>query len=95
MEEEKQKRKAKSKPKSIIKLDFVKFSEVKNVFNIKECAIWLDEFQKESEVTQFKSWNHIFHKEWMLDFHAMKLLETIKKRCPLWKVELNTEINII
>ena len=75
MDEEKHEKKAKNKSKTIIKLDFAKFSEVQNLFNIKDCAIWLEKFHSDSDVTQFKSWNHIFHKEWMLDFHAMKLLE--------------------
>ena len=39
MDEEKHEKKAKNKSKNIIKLDFAKFSEVQNLFNIKDCAI--------------------------------------------------------
>ena len=80
---------------NIIKFEFVKFNEVQNVFNTRECAIWLEHFENKSLVTQFKAWSHIFHKECMLTFQNMKVPEAIKRRCPLWKIELNCKENYI
>ena len=93
--EDNKKTKIKKDIDTLMKLTFTKFSEIQNVFNTRECAIWLEVFQSDSEVTQFKIWHHIFHKEWMLSFYSMNLVDTVKSKCPLCKADINSENNFI
>ena len=65
-----------------------RFDNVQNLYNIRTCAICLEEFKENSDVVEIHSCRHIFHKECMQNFVNIRFSFSSAKRCPLWKSEL-------
>ena len=45
------------------------YYETTNIYNTKKCTIWLDAFNKDSDVTELIKWRHIFHSEWLSSYY--------------------------
>ena len=65
-----------------------RFDNVQNLYNIRTCAICLEEFKENSDVVEIHLCRHIFHKECMQNFVNIRFSLKDTKRCPLWKSEL-------
>ena len=78
-----------------VEQDFLNFAEVHNMYNIRTWAICLEEFKETWDVVEIETWNHIFHKDWMLNFLKMRLPNPIKEKWPLCKSPLKVVNNLI